>query len=628
MLKLEGFESIIWESSTWTISGGRLVKITGKNCRSTTLNFLLAPKLGGAALMDSWAEVAKALFVLRFHRRNQTVTSQRFFITAIGYIAFASFEQSRSIFQVTPETLDQACLQIASHYSEGVTYNLHKCIHEFAAYCDANHLCKVRLDYRFSGMKRPENTGGLAHKRLDDPLSLETKSSKVVDPKVFRILGELYQRVPADHKYRFYVLVLVLLACTGRRFSEIALLPFQKVMNDDEGRSYIEYFPRKQSFGDSFTPLRRLFLPTQVVTIVDDVIKELDQLCVPARETASIMQEVKGPDLTLLDAIPAVQRFYKHHLKDIGLPKSALNTNGWLSQNGYLLKDKGSQYFVTREAIREYCEKDFSPQLIEPIHIDQSARSYFLKDLLLVKFHSFHTTGEAKRWISTQCTHAMMTRFLNFFEDFAQEFAESFTETDFTTHHFRHTLNTLLDEGGLSDLLQTEWFGRKNPLDTKAYQHTSREKRALMLREAIKGGQVGGQIADQLKFIPVQVQDAFLKARINAVHDVGTGICVHNFAQIPCERHLQCSADCKDYVWIKRDSGRENELKRQYAMTVIARETAEKQVSTNKPRKSADWLVHNDKKLKFLSQQLLDNRIEKFDPHQYLKEHSNDEANP
>lgn len=76
ILKLVGFEEVSWGAPLWTILGGRLVKITGKNCRATTLNFNLSPKLGGAELSGAWAEVAKALFILRFHRRNQAVTSR------------------------------------------------------------------------------------------------------------------------------------------------------------------------------------------------------------------------------------------------------------------------------------------------------------------------------------------------------------------------------------------------------------------------------------------------------------------------------------------------------------------------------------------------------------------------
>ena len=59
-------------------------------------------------------------------------------------------------------------------------------------------------------------------------------------------------------------------------------------------------------------------------------------------------------------------------------------------------------------------------------------------------------------------------------------------------------------------------------------------------------------------------------------------------------------------------------------MTVIARETAEKKSSENNPKRSIDWLTHNDKKLNTLSQQLADNNIAEFDPHQYLEELSNE----
>lgn len=41
---------------------------------------------------------------------------------------------------------------------------------------------------------------------------------------------------------------------------------------------------------------------------------------------------------------------------------------------------------------------------------------------------------------------------------------------------------------------------------------------------------------------------------------------------------------------------------------------------SNKPKMSADWLAHNDKKLKTLAVQLADNGVEHFDPEQFLNE--------
>jgi hypothetical protein len=215
-----------------------------------------------------------------------------------------------------------------------------------------------------------------------------------------------------------------------------------------------------------------------------------------------------------------------------------------------------------------------------------------------------------------------MTTFLRYFADLAKSYAASSIEVDFTSHHFRHTLNTLMDEGGLSELLQIEWFGRSNSRDTKAYHHTSPEKRALQLREEIKKRKMGGAIAERWNILPITVRDAFLKARVAAVHDIGPGLCSHNFSQTPCRSSLQCDAKCDDYSWVKGDDdhSRTNELKRRYAVAMVGRETAEERSKTGKPGKSIDWIANNDKKLETLTQQLKDNNIVDFDYKNFLKE--------
>lgn len=628
-LELEGFDCSLWSQSTWTITAGRLLRQSGKNTNKITLNFIYAPSLNEGIIEGEWADLIKSIVVLRFHRNHQSASNQRTFIAATSYVAYEMNRHGQKVFQLTPEFLNSACKRISEDYSEGVAYNMHKAIGEFAAHCDANGLCNVLLNYKYGGIRRPLNTGGIEHKRLDDPDTINTEGSKLVDPKVFKIIGELYLNVPSDHKYRFYVLVLSLLAMLGRRFSEISTIPNQDVSRDEHGRAYLKYFPRKTSQGDVFTPIRNLYIPTEVASIVEPIIVELRQMCSSARKTAVEMQVMKGPDLFFLIDYADDKRFYKEDLQRVGMSGTVLDINGWIRQNGFASADldkltlqgklpKSPFWFTTKAGIVEYCQRDFMPSSIEPIHIDQHGEKYYLKDMLLVKNLGL-SSGTYAHWLSSQMTHSMMTTFLRYFSQLAAEFASSSIDVDFTSHHFRHTLNTLLDEGGLSDLLQTEWFGRSNPRDTKAYQHTSREKRALLLRADIKAGKVGGRLAERIRSLPVGVQDAVLAARIHAVHDVGTGICIHNYAQTPCERHLQCSASCDDYVWVKEDEGRKEELKRMYAVTLIMRESAEKRVGDPKPKKSADWLLHNDKKLKVFSEQMRDNKIEPFDPKEYLE---------
>jgi len=630
LLELEGFDGIEWEQSTWNVTKGRLIKQSGKIIKSASFNFIYSPSLGAQELENEWSDVAKALFTLRFHRKHQSAPNQRNFITAVGYVAYAANKLNLDFSCLTPEALDEACKKISMDYSESVAYNLHKAVAEFSGHCDANGLCRIIFKYKYSKMQRPENTGGIKHMRLDDPNVLKTKSDKLVAPAVFKIIGELYINVPNEHKYRFYVLLLTLLACTGRRFSEISLLPYQTLNKDSDGREYIEYFPRKISQGNVFTPRRKLYMPTDVLPIVRDVIQECNQLCHSARETALEMHRVKNSDLRFLSNLNNQERLYKKDLKEMGITPSVLDSTGWLRLNGLAFPDnkkltkQGKKpaypiYYTNKLGVIEYCKKDYSDRLTSVVHVDQENKKYYLKDLMFVRYQGL-SSGSYSHWISTQCTHSMLTTFMRYFPELSKEYATSIIEVDFTSHHFRHTLNTLLDEGGLSDLLQTEWFGRSNPRDTKAYQHTSREKRALMLMNDIKKGRVAGKVVEQVGSAPVSIQDAILKARIHAVHDVGTGICIHNFSQLPCERHLQCSAECVDYVWVKEDKGRIDEQKRQLALATIAQETAEERLGMNKPKKSSDWFRHNNKKIKTLTTQLRDNGVTGFDPKAYLEE--------
>ena len=625
-LKLEGFESVVWQDSPWVITGGRLVNQTGKHNTQATIDFVLPPKLGNESLKNEWADVAKALFVLRFHRKNQAIPNQRNFITAVGYIYYAANQINQSFFQLTPEVLDNACKIISKHYADSTAYNLHKAVGEFAAHCDSNMLCHNHLDYKFSRMKRPDSTGGVKHGRVDTPeAGGSTKDEKMVDPLIYQVIGELYQNVPKNHKYRLYILLLSMLILTGRRLSEVSLLPLQEISEDDKGNFYITYFPRKTSLGNTLTPLERLFLPTDIAPIVKEIIEEATELSETPRAVAKQMQKTGGADLRFLEKESDSRKFYTKDFEKLGLSTELLGKSNWIRKNGLAqeeVKNNRKVFYTDKEALKQYCSKYFEPRSIEAIHTDQQGKKYFLADLLFVRELGL-SSGAYAHWLSTSCSHSMIATFLRYFPKLSEEYASKYTEVDFTSHKFRHTMNTLLDEGGLSDLLQTEWFGRSNPRDTKAYQHTSPEKKALMLREDIKNGTIGGKLAEQIKVMPINYQDAVLKARIKAVHDVGTGLCIHNFSQMPCERHLQCSADCKDYVWVKDDSKRIEEVKRLFALTTIAQETVENQAKSKKPKKSSDWTLHNEKKLETLGKQLSDYGVENFDPSQYLKETSN-----
>ena len=621
LLHLDGFEHIDWENEVWEITGGRLLQQSGRNSLSVKMNFNYPPKLGDDRIGGDWEQLAKALFLLRLHSKQQNLSNQRGFITVIGYIAYYLNQRNASIYDITREDLEHACNAISKDYSESSAYNFHKLAAEFAGHLDANGLCKNFLNYKYSKQKRPESANAVGTKRLDDPDTLST-NERVLAPVVFKVLGQLYQNVPKDHKYRFYILLLTFFACTGRRFSELSLLIDQEIQVSQDGVAYLEYFPRKTSKGNTFTPKRKLWLPSQTLTLLREVIEEIRYLTRACRDTALEMLKSQDIDARFLENQP--EQLFSSDLIILGVSPTILSKSSRLFKEGFVFKDENScQMYTTIQGLKQYCRHNFNPQSLRAIHTDQFGKSYFLSDLMFLRYYTMSSGKSIAHWLTVECTHSMLTTFLRYLDDLVKEYVGLEDIPEFTTHDFRHTLNTMLDEGGLSDLLQTEWFGRSDPKDTKAYQHTSPEKKALMIREQLKNGEAKGILAEQIFNLPINIQDAVLEARVQAVHDVGTGLCIHNFSQLPCERHLQCSADCKDYVWVKDDKKRLDEQKRILAMTVHAQEVVQQQMQSTRIKKSVDWDLHNKKKINVLTEQLQDNGVVEFDPKAYLEEISN-----
>ena len=621
LLHLDGFEHIDWENEVWEITGGRLLQQSGRNSLSVKMNFNYPPKLGDDRIGGDWEQLAKALFLLRLHSKQQNLSNQRGFITVIGYIAYYLNQRNASIYDITREDLEHACNAISKDYSESSAYNFHKLAAEFAGHLDANGLCKNFLNYKYSKQKRPESANAVGTKRLDDPDTLST-NERVLAPVVFKVLGQLYQNVPKDHKYRFYILLLTFFACTGRRFSELSLLIDQEIQVSQDGVAYLEYFPRKTSKGNTFTPKRKLWLPSQTLSLLREVIEEIRCLTRDCMDTALEMLKSQDIDARFLENQP--EQLFSSDLIILGVSPTILSKSSRLFKEGFVFKDENScQMYTTIQGLKQYCRHNFNPQSLRAIHTDQFGKSYFLSDLMFLRYYTMSSGKSIAHWLTVECTHSMLTTFLRYLDDLVKEYVGLEDIPEFTTHDFRHTLNTMLDEGGLSDLLQTEWFGRSDPKDTKAYQHTSPEKKALMIREQLKNGEAKGILAEQIFNLPINIQDAVLEARVQAVHDVGTGLCIHNFSQLPCERHLQCSADCKDYVWVKDDKKRLDEQKRILAMTVHAQEVVQQQMQSTRIKKSVDWDLHNKKKINVLTEQLQDNGVVEFDPKAYLEEISN-----
>ena len=615
-LVLSGFEAVEWSDSVWLITSGRLTESPGKRPGPASIRFHVSEELGDAALPEVWAGLAKALMKLRFNRSAQAMSSQRSFVAAIGLVWYEANRLNVPFRALNKQVLDAACRLISEQYAESTAYNLHKFVSEFVNMCDANLLCNNILKYKYSGLKRPEGSNSREQQRLDDPGVRDTSSPKMITPEVLQSIGALYQDLPKDHNCRIYVVMLSFLAFLGRRFSELALLPVQKVGVDLNGERFIYTFPGKAARGDAFNPKERVFLPSKAEWLIEACIDEFAVLSSGPRATATEMRRVGGPDIRFLQGFLDDHRFYINDLRGLGLP-DLVGVNGWARKQGLTIPDVDKltsqgrrpakpSHYVTKETVIKYCNSLYFEPLISCIKIDGVNEAYYPENMLLLRYIGL-SSGTYTPCVSGVITHAMFQRFIKHdLEALVREYVSSELTLKLTSHQFRHTINTLADEGGLNELMQTSWFDRSNPRDTKYYQHTSPAAKALIYREKIKLGEVGGPIAEEYQMVKVEHRDAFLEARVQGVHYLGPGMCTHSFSQHPCPKHLECQSACGEYSWDKTDDASKDEVVRIYSLQVVQEVTASKKYSSKRPGEASQWLSQIQLKLETLGKQLLD----------------------
>jgi hypothetical protein len=82
----------------------------------------------------------------------------------------------------------------------------------------------------------------------------------------------------------------------------------------------------------------------------------------------------------------------------------------------------------------------------------------------------------------------------------------------------RHFLNTLAQEGMLSQLDIARWRGRKDVRENAAYDHTGGRHQALKLREMAETDEMAGPVMETARTLPPVDRADFLKARFSTAH--------------------------------------------------------------------------------------------------------------
>lgn len=113
----------------------------------------------------------------------------------------------------------------------------------------------------------------------------------------------------------------------------------------------------------------------------------------------------------------------------------------------------------------------------------------------------------------------------------------------FTTHDIRHWLNTLYQNGGLTEDQIALIFNRRYQKQNATYDQTSNKVRVNRLKAAVRDKMAVGLVAETYgRIADYSREDAedYLRAVLRMVNPMPHGVCMLDWATTPCPHHLSC----------------------------------------------------------------------------------------
>ena len=402
---------------------------------------------------------------------------------------------------------------------------------------------------------------------------------------VLDAIADLSLRTDLDDRDLLLVRIVDLLVCAGFRINEALTLPndclVEEAALDEDGiqlldrtgaplvRMALRYWPEK----GGHLEVRLKPIPTVMQPIVRRALADIRRITDPHRAVASYQR--RHPGRTLLgepwDSLPADSVLSTYELGLIlqlgrgktELPRQRVQSlaNQYLENHASTLpKARGARSF---EVSKLGLEAHLRGRSLAGNILRAGEGVQDIADSLCVVSHRFvhrhHKTGTPGT--AQLVTDAMIDVFLGGLKSKTQKSifdrlgysGPNGAELSVDSHDFRHWLNTLAEEGGLSEMEVARWFGRADIGHNPAYQHMLQSERVRRMRKYMEDGKAEGPIADAVARIndPIRRAD-FIASTTASAHVTDFGICVHPWNVHPCAKHGAC-AGCGDLRVIKGD---------------------------------------------------------------------------
>lgn len=574
-----------WDLSSWKVSDSFLTK--GQNRKSRYLHYYRAGSRAnrdgtvfGTALDSRYIDFAKAYCRYMHATSPVQFENQSKRLNALQFIeaAFRSLDLTPHIPECKPTVLNTAVTLAKDGVGAASHYQFALYIEQVHRFCYEHRFYNAPFQWRHGIRKPKDRTVELGDR------AKEWRKDRLPSPEAYSALAHVFRNaetftdklmssvsaICCSVPIRAHEVLQLRENCEVREHAMLKRIDSDGIEYEEEGEAYgIRVWPGKGNLAQV------KWVPTVMMSVVQEAVQRLRDLCRPAREIAA-WYEAHPDRLWLPPHLEYLRDAEWISMADLGEILGLDSVDQWLTGSPEILQRseaKGQRWVRLTDVQRVLLAsmpKNF------PWFNGDKTQSYS-STLIVARRNEVHATRGTFPCVIGECGVQTFEHWLSGHDNGKKPsvFARwGFAERDgspieVTTHAFRHWLNTVAQLRGMSELDIAKWSGR-DPSQNQAYNHVAPEETLSQIRELLDENGGAGPLFEAASSErinrPVSRKD-FLAAQIGSAHTTDYGICIHDYSLLPCQVLGDCLG-CSENVFVKGDKKHREKIEKRLELAM------------------------------------------------------------
>lgn len=578
-----------FEENVWEITKYIYVKGVTHATRAIFSSWMSVKGSHQDFMPEPFLSFAKAYFRYQYGLRPKSDISKR--LSALRALCAALSEHgTASPVLADAGIFNRAAQLLSGYFAPSTAYQVGCQLELLAEFLDDNRLCAIPLQWRNPLLSPPDSVGRIGDE-FDAMRNAKLPSAYALDSlaRAFRLTVE-----PPDV---VITSIAAILCSTPDRINEVVRLRTDcEVRQENKGSppAYgLRFWPSKGA-----DPMIKWVMPSMAV-VVEEALARIRRHTESAREVARWYEA--NPTAMFLPAhlehFRGCDELTMENVKEILFEDLKESGSTWCRRNDIPLREIGRRLYARFSDIERFVVGQLPRNF--PI-LDLSTGLKYSEALCVVMRNFFHEYRGKSRCLIDSIDHGPVSTGLGNRSNHGEKsvfdrlelFEPDGSSIQIKSHQFRHYLNTLAQEGGLSELDIAKWSGRADIRQNGAYNHVSdRDMQAKIAEIKGENSETLGQLVAQTR-VSLLPRARFAELNIQTAHTTEYGFCVHDFAMTPCQIHMDC-INCNEQVCIKGDEFGEANARAMCRETKALLDEA-RAAEADGAYGSTDWVEHQD----------------------------------